>query len=66
MPHISAHLSCLSVPPISVLQCHLTLPVSDAYQCSDIYEYCLSVPISDAYQCHLPVPPHQCPSLQPH
>ncbi|CAI9624425.1 unnamed protein product, partial [Staurois parvus] len=25
MPHISAHLSCLSVPPISANQCHLSM-----------------------------------------
>ncbi|CAI9571199.1 unnamed protein product, partial [Staurois parvus] len=28
MPHISAHLSCLSVSPISACQCHLSMPVS--------------------------------------
>ncbi|CAI9561121.1 unnamed protein product, partial [Staurois parvus] len=38
MPHISAHLSCLSVPPINTSQCHLSMPVSAAYQC------CQSVP----------------------
>ncbi|CAI9615776.1 unnamed protein product, partial [Staurois parvus] len=53
MPHISAHLSCLLVSPIS--------SISAAYQChqcclsvppiSAIYECCLSVPISDACQC---------------
>ncbi|CAI9616662.1 unnamed protein product, partial [Staurois parvus] len=32
MPHISAHLSCLSVSPISVSQCHLSMPVSATYQ----------------------------------
>ncbi|CAI9552476.1 unnamed protein product, partial [Staurois parvus] len=50
MPHISAHLSCLSVslpvsatyqccqsvPPNSASQCHLTVPVSDAYQCQSV------------------------------
>ncbi|CAI9591961.1 unnamed protein product, partial [Staurois parvus] len=58
MPHISAHLSCLSVSPISASQCHLlVLPISATYQCqcrlsvsvlhiSAIYECCLSVPIS--------------------
>ncbi|CAI9573254.1 unnamed protein product [Staurois parvus] len=30
MPHSSAHLSCLSVSPIS---CRLLVPVSAAYQC---------------------------------
>ncbi|CAI9539732.1 unnamed protein product [Staurois parvus] len=78
MPHISAHLSCLSVSPISAIsaayQCHQcclsVLPISAMYQC------CLSVPISDACQC-LSVPPtsasssvpisatYQCPSVQP-
>ncbi|CAI9601776.1 unnamed protein product [Staurois parvus] len=34
MPHISAHLSCLSVSLISASQCHLSMPVSAAaYQC---------------------------------
>ncbi|CAI9616928.1 unnamed protein product, partial [Staurois parvus] len=33
MPHISAHLSCLSVSPISASQCHLSMPVSATYQC---------------------------------
>ncbi|CAI9591823.1 unnamed protein product [Staurois parvus] len=32
MPHISAHLSCLSVLPISASQCHLSMPDS-ASQC---------------------------------
>ncbi|CAI9542166.1 unnamed protein product, partial [Staurois parvus] len=33
MPHISAHLSCLSVSPISASQCHTSMPVSATYQC---------------------------------
>ncbi|CAI9548681.1 unnamed protein product, partial [Staurois parvus] len=33
MPHISAHLSCLSVSPISASQCHLSMPISATYQC---------------------------------
>ncbi|CAI9592386.1 unnamed protein product, partial [Staurois parvus] len=33
MPHISAHLSCVSVSPISASQCHLSMPVSATYQC---------------------------------
>ncbi|CAI9617737.1 unnamed protein product, partial [Staurois parvus] len=45
MPHISVHLSCLSVSPISESQCHLSMPVSATYQC------CQSVPASAAYQC---------------
>ncbi|CAI9573470.1 unnamed protein product [Staurois parvus] len=31
MPHISAHLSCLSVSPISASQCHLSMPISATY-----------------------------------
>ncbi|CAI9558537.1 unnamed protein product, partial [Staurois parvus] len=49
MPHISAHLSCISVSPISASQCHLSMPVSDNYQC------CQVPPIS-ASQCRLSVP----------
>ncbi|CAI9548699.1 unnamed protein product, partial [Staurois parvus] len=30
MPHISAHLSCLLVAPISASQCCLSVPVSSA------------------------------------
>ncbi|CAI9570490.1 unnamed protein product, partial [Staurois parvus] len=45
MPHISAHLSCLSVPPhqcqsvppINANQCHLSmLPISYTYQCQSV------------------------------
>ncbi|CAI9538787.1 unnamed protein product, partial [Staurois parvus] len=55
IPHISAHLSCLSllvsvayeccqsVPPISARQCHLTVPVSATYQCRPY--------MSTAFQC---------------
>ncbi|CAI9544260.1 unnamed protein product, partial [Staurois parvus] len=60
MPHISAHLSCLSVSPISASQCHLSMPVSDTYQC------CQSVPPNSASQCHLTVPvsaTYQCQSV---
>ncbi|CAI9542230.1 unnamed protein product [Staurois parvus] len=46
MLHISAHLSCLSVSPISASQCHLSMPVS--------------APISATSQCHLSMP-SQCP-----
>ncbi|CAI9581801.1 unnamed protein product [Staurois parvus] len=49
MSHISAHLSCLSVSPISVHQYHLSVPVSAAYQCQ-------SVPPNSASQCHISVP----------
>ncbi|CAI9582358.1 unnamed protein product [Staurois parvus] len=56
MPHISAHLSCLSMSPISASQRHLSLPIGATYQCH-------------AHQCHLSVSisaAYQCPSLQPH
>ncbi|CAI9604851.1 unnamed protein product, partial [Staurois parvus] len=33
MPHIIAHLSGLSMSPISVSQCHLSMPISATYQC---------------------------------
>ncbi|CAI9604461.1 unnamed protein product, partial [Staurois parvus] len=62
MPHISAHLSCLSVSLISASQCHLSMPISATYQCCQsvppiIASQCrLSVPVSAAYQCAL-VPP---------
>ncbi|CAI9613576.1 unnamed protein product, partial [Staurois parvus] len=36
MPHISAHLSCLSVPISAANQCHLSVPpISAAYQCAN-------------------------------
>ncbi|CAI9543818.1 unnamed protein product, partial [Staurois parvus] len=44
MPHIGAHLSCLSVSPISASQCHLSMPHISASQC------CLSVPVIVVYQ----------------
>ncbi|CAI9534141.1 unnamed protein product [Staurois parvus] len=53
MPHISAHLSCLSVSPVSATyQCHISvLPISAAYQCASVLpisarQYCLTVPVS--------------------
>ncbi|CAI9558167.1 unnamed protein product, partial [Staurois parvus] len=46
MPHISAHLSCLSMSPISSSQCHLSIPISAAYQCH-ISVSCISA----AFQC---------------
>ncbi|CAI9554528.1 unnamed protein product, partial [Staurois parvus] len=55
--HISAHLSCLSVSPISTSQCHLSMLVSATYQ------YCQSVPpVSATYQCASmpPISAHQC------
>ncbi|CAI9562924.1 unnamed protein product [Staurois parvus] len=56
MPHISTHLSCLSMSPISASQCHLSMPISATYQWH-------------AHQCHLSVSisaAYQCPSLQPY
>ncbi|CAI9619165.1 unnamed protein product [Staurois parvus] len=60
---ISAHLSCLSVSPISA-----------AYQCqsgpliSAIYKCCLLVPISDACQCPSvpPISVHHCSLISAH
>ncbi|CAI9610999.1 unnamed protein product, partial [Staurois parvus] len=47
MPHISTHLSCLSVSPINANQCHLSvLQISATYQCQ-------SVPPISASQCCL-------------
>ncbi|CAI9546561.1 unnamed protein product, partial [Staurois parvus] len=46
MPHISVHLSCLSMSPISASQCHLSMPISATYQCQSVS------PIS-AHQCRL-------------
>ncbi|CAI9553169.1 unnamed protein product [Staurois parvus] len=62
MPHIRAHLSCLSVSPINASQCHLSMPVSATYQC------CQSVPPISASQCRLSVclsAAYQCPSVLP-
>ncbi|CAI9538654.1 unnamed protein product [Staurois parvus] len=72
VPHISAHLSCLSVSPISASQCHPSVPyMSAALRCPTV------MPVN-AHQCNLLVPPHQCHlpvsisaayqclSLQPH
>ncbi|CAI9591720.1 unnamed protein product [Staurois parvus] len=53
MPHISAHLSCLSVSPInasqcqSTYQCRLSVLPNSASQCH------LTVPVSASYQCHI-------------
>ncbi|CAI9546057.1 unnamed protein product [Staurois parvus] len=80
MPHISAHLSCLSMSPISAMsisaayQCHISVScISAAVQCPSVmpanaHQCHLPVPIS-AHQCHLSVSisaAYQCPSLQPH
>ncbi|CAI9557342.1 unnamed protein product, partial [Staurois parvus] len=61
MPHISAHLSCLSVSPISTSQCHLSMPISATYQCHatdqclliSVHQCSLSVPISAASLAHI-------------
>ncbi|CAI9562462.1 unnamed protein product, partial [Staurois parvus] len=36
MPIISAAYQCQSVPPISVHQCRLSVPVSASYQCQSV------------------------------
>ncbi|CAI9614344.1 unnamed protein product [Staurois parvus] len=62
MPHISAHLICLSVSAISSSQCHLSMPVSATYHCWQSVQ-----PIS-ASQCRLSVcisAAYQCPSVLP-
>ncbi|CAI9602034.1 unnamed protein product [Staurois parvus] len=58
------------MPPISTSQCHLSVPVSAAYECAN--QCHLSVPVSSAYQCPL-VPPisaayqcHQCLLISAH
>ncbi|CAI9531692.1 unnamed protein product, partial [Staurois parvus] len=49
MPHISAHLSCLSMLPISASQCRLSVScISAAFQCPSV------MPVN-AHQCHLSV-----------
>ncbi|CAI9594937.1 unnamed protein product [Staurois parvus] len=59
MPHINAHLSGLSVSPISASQCHLSMPVSATYQCCksvppiSVHQYSLSVPITAASLTHI-------------
>ncbi|CAI9618524.1 unnamed protein product, partial [Staurois parvus] len=65
VPHISAHLSCLSMSSISAMrisasQCRLSVPchISAAFQCPSV------MPVN-AHQCNLPVPPHRCPSVPP-
>ncbi|CAI9624772.1 unnamed protein product, partial [Staurois parvus] len=74
MPHISAHLSCLSVSHISAneSQCCQSVHISAAYQFRQCHLselpfsaacQCPSVMPVNAHQCHLPVPPisvHQC------
>ncbi|CAI9592954.1 unnamed protein product [Staurois parvus] len=45
MPHISAHLSCPSVSPISASQCHLSVLISA------VPPQCPSVPPISVHQC---------------
>ncbi|CAI9580469.1 unnamed protein product [Staurois parvus] len=50
------------VPPASAHQCHLSVPVSAAYQCPSVppisaHQCHLTVPVSAAYQCHISVLP---------
>ncbi|CAI9591406.1 unnamed protein product, partial [Staurois parvus] len=67
------------VPPVSVPQCHLPVPISatsmphiSAYQCTSMphisaYQ-CTSMPHISASQCHLSVPvsaAYQCQSVPP-
>ncbi|CAI9584902.1 unnamed protein product, partial [Staurois parvus] len=62
--HINATYQCLPVHINATYQCPSDLPFSVTHQCQ-------SVPPVNANQCHLsvpchlPVPPHQCPSVQP-
>ncbi|CAI9585723.1 unnamed protein product [Staurois parvus] len=59
MPHISAHLICLSVSPISASQCHLSMPISATYQCLisatpiSVHQCTLSVPITATSLAHI-------------
>ncbi|CAI9536049.1 unnamed protein product [Staurois parvus] len=43
-----------AVPPVSVHQCQLPVPISASCQCS-------SMPLASAHQCHINVT-YQCPS----
>ncbi|CAI9615164.1 unnamed protein product, partial [Staurois parvus] len=64
-----------SVPPVSVHQCHLSVPISatsmphiSAYQCTSMphisaHLSCLSVSPISASQCHLSVPVQCCLSV---
>ncbi|CAI9609471.1 unnamed protein product, partial [Staurois parvus] len=71
MPHIRAHLSCLSMSPISASQCHLSMPISATYQrCQSVppisaSQCLLSVRISAAYQCHVSQCAYQSQSVPP-
>ncbi|CAI9552011.1 unnamed protein product [Staurois parvus] len=59
MPHISAHLSCLSMSPINASQCCLSVPVSATYQCHAI---------TATYQCPSvqPISAHHCSLISAH
>ncbi|CAI9608755.1 unnamed protein product, partial [Staurois parvus] len=74
MPISATYQCCQSVPPISAIQCRLSVCISAAYQCQSVppisaSQCCLSVPyISAMYQCCLSVPISdacQCPSVPP-
>ncbi|CAI9588014.1 unnamed protein product [Staurois parvus] len=63
-----------AVPPVSVHQCQLSVPISASSQCTSMphisaYLICLSVPPISASQCHLSMPymsaAFQCPSVMP-
>ncbi|CAI9610726.1 unnamed protein product [Staurois parvus] len=44
------------VPPVSVQQCQLSVPISATCQCPSVQHQChISVPTS-AHQCHISVP----------
>ncbi|CAI9536749.1 unnamed protein product, partial [Staurois parvus] len=65
MPHISAHLSCLSMSPINAnhvaYQCASVPPISaiTVPYISAAFQRPSVMPVN-AHQCNLPVPPHQC------
>ncbi|CAI9551304.1 unnamed protein product [Staurois parvus] len=68
MPHISAHLSCLSVSPISSSQCRLSVPyMSAAFQCPSVPHTSASSSVPTSASSSVPTSAtYQCPSLQPH
>ncbi|CAI9619225.1 unnamed protein product, partial [Staurois parvus] len=64
-PSVQHH--CLSVSPISASQCHLSMPISAAYQCCQSVPPSSVLPIS-AHQCRLTVPvsaTYQCQPVPP-
>ncbi|CAI9561453.1 unnamed protein product [Staurois parvus] len=61
-----------SVPPVSVHQCHLSVPINAAYQCPSVHinatYQCLPVHINATYQCPSELPfsaKFHCHSLPP-